>query len=385
VKTLPEVSIHKYRLFWYLSYAYFQNKHFFNSLIARLKALLSAREDRKFKKSWEHIELKYPIFIIGPHRSGSTILQQMLCLHSEIATPRTYSDMFDMSPILSKKYFRLFAGQRGHRRIDRIITGFDSPQEAQGLIFRYFDKQRTRYNPANLDDIKHYMRKLLFLEEKSRFLWKTPYFTIRVPEVFAMFPDAKFIYLYRDPVSCVDSKLKFIEVWREISESPSFIYRHLVGKHESFELGGAGYFWERINRILNLKYLPPDPFELARDHLEWIERALMDLNNLRTSNTPCFLDYSSLIREPVASLGKLFKFLDLTDESEAIIAKLEKLGMPLRMPEAKLKYIPEDKISVIQELCQENMQRGLSGVEWKDWCVIDSRENNYGATYYSYY
>ena len=106
--------------------------------------------------------------------------------------------------------------------------------------------------------------------------------------------------------------------------------------------------------------------------------------NLRSSRADKSA-FNLAIREPVASLGKLFKFLDLTDESEAIIAKLEKLGMPLRMPEAKLKYIPEDKISVIQELCQEKMQRGLSGVEWKDWCVIDSRENNYGATYYSYY
>jgi hypothetical protein len=53
-------------MFWYFAYTYFQNEHFFNSFIAKLKTLLSKVEDLRYRYKWEHIELKKPIFIIGP-------------------------------------------------------------------------------------------------------------------------------------------------------------------------------------------------------------------------------------------------------------------------------------------------------------------------------
>src|SRR3989337_2617761 len=146
VKPKSETPSWEYRLFWYLAYTYFQNEHSFNSFVAKLKVSLSKVEDRFYRKKWEDIELRKPIFIIGPHRSGTTILQQMLSLHSTVATPRTYSDMFDLIPILAKQYLRPLIRSRAYRRIDRIIVGFDTPQEAQGLISRYFDKESVVYN-----------------------------------------------------------------------------------------------------------------------------------------------------------------------------------------------------------------------------------------------
>ena len=370
MERLPETPNWEYRMFWYLAYAYFQNESFFNSFFAKSKRLLSKLEDILYKKNWEQIEIKYPIFIIAPHRSGTTILQQLLCLHSMIATPRTYSDIFDMFPILSKKFARVLIPGKMYRRIDNIIAGFDSPQEAQGLIFRYFDKQKVKYNPATSEDVKNYMRKVLLIEDKKRFLWKTPYLSIRVPEVNVLFPDAKFIYLHRDPVSCIDSKIKFIHIWQEIAENPTFVYRALVGKNDHFELGGSGYFWERLNRTINLRYLPPDPHALTQDHVDWVERALRDLNSLASSEKTCFISYSKLIWEPKDSLERLFEFLDLPDESDSIIVNLERLGMSLKMSESSLKFIPNESITEIMELCQEKMQKCLSGVGWGKWCVI---------------
>ena len=360
----------KYRLFWYLAYGYFQNEHFFNSFVGKLKVSLSKVEDRFYRKKWEDIELRKPIFIIGPHRSGTTILQQMLSLHSTVATPRTYSDMFDLIPILAKQYLRPLIRSRAYRRIDRIIVGFDTPQEAQGLISRYFDKKQVLYNPTTPEDIRNYMRKLLYLEGKTRFLWKVPYLTIQIPEVLSLFPDARFIYLYRDPVACVNSKLKFIKVWQEMAQSPSLLYHRLVGRNQHFEQSGMGYFMEQANRTVNLKPTSPDPLAMAMDHLQWIEQALRDLGKLGSSNTRCFLDYSALILEPHTSLRHLFEFLGLPDESEAILAKLEELGMPLTMPESKLSYIPEESLPAITGVCRERMKQCCSAMDWKGWQVI---------------
>lgn len=372
METIPHTPKWEYRIFWYLAYAYFQNDHFFNSFIAKSKKFLSKLEDRLYKKNWEQVEIKHPIFIIGPHRSGTTILQQILCLHSKIATPRTYSDIFDMFPIFSKKYGRFLIPSKMYRSIDNIIAGFDSPQEAQGLIFRYFEKQMVKYNPATSEDVKNYMRKILLIEGKNRFLWKTPYLSIRVPEVNVLFPDAKFIYLHRDPITCIDSKIKFIHIWQDIAENPTFLYRSLVGKNDHFELGGSGYFWERLNRTINLRYLPPDPHALTQDHLDWVERALKDLNSLASSDKTCFLNYTKLILEPKTSLDRLFEFVDLTNESDSIIANLEKLGMSLRISESKLKFIPYESVQEIKELCQKRMQTCLEGMNWKDWFAIDT-------------
>ena len=360
----------EYRMFWYVAYVYFQNACFFNSLFGNCKKILSELEDFFYRKNWEQIEIKYPIFIVGPHRSGTTIFQQLLCLHSMIATPKTYSDIFDMFPILSKRFARFLIPRKVGRRIDDVIAGPESPQEAQGLIFRYFDKQKVIYNQATSNDIVNYMRKLLYIERKSRFLWKAPYLSIRVPEVNVLFPDAKFIYLHRDPLSCVDSKIKFIRVWQEIAKHPTPLYRALVGKHDHFEIAESGYFWERLNRTINLQYLPPDPHELTKDHLDWVERALRNLNTLASSKKTCFLSYSKLILEPKTSLERVFEFLDLPDESDSIIANLEKLGMALKVPESELRFIPSDAMTEIMELCQEKLKNYLSRVEWEKWCVI---------------
>src|SRR3972149_7258902 len=369
-KPKSETPSWEYRLFWYLAYTYFQNEHFFNSFVAKLKVSLSRLEDRLYKKKWEHIELRKPIFIIGPHRSGTTILQQVLSLHSAMATPRTYSDMFDLFPILAKKYLHYLIRGRAYRRIDRIVAGFDSPQEAHGLILRYFMKQQVVYNPTTPEDIRNYMRKLLYLERKTRFLWKVPYLTILLPEVVSLFPDARFIYLHRAPIACVNSKLKFIQIWQELAKSPSFLYCHLVGKPQCFEQLGLGYFMEQANWTLNLECRPPDSLAMTRDHLQWIEQALRDLGRLGSSNTRCFLEFSTLILEPRASLRRLFEFLELPDESEAILAKLEELGMPLDMPEPKLSNIPRESLPAIEELCRERMQQCWSAVDWKGWQVI---------------
>jgi hypothetical protein len=84
----------------------------------------------------------------------------------------------------------------------------------------------------------------------------------------------------------------------------------------------------------------------------------------------CFVDFATLVLEPRSSLRSLFEFLELPDESEAILAKLEELGMPLGMPELKLDHIPEESLPAIEEMCREHLRRCSSAVDWKAWRTI---------------
>ena len=368
---VQDTSRWRYFLFWYMAYAYYQNDHVANLVFSRLKDLGSWFEDLLYKKYWRDLEIVKPIFILGPHRSGTTILQQILCLHSAIATPRTYSDHFDLAPILSKKVSQLQKLQMS-RVVDNVIVDYNSPQEAHGLFSRFFNRDQVLYNPISADKIYDFMRKLLYLEGKTRFLWKLPHLTIHVPEIVGLFPDCKFIYLHRDPVECVNSKIKFIKIWRDLAERAGFSYRHLVGKTRRFEQQTMGYFWECVSRAVNLDPVAPDPLAIAEDHLRWIEKALKDLNNLGSESRFCYLDYRTLIDEPQNSLGKIFQFLEIPDESESVISKLGEIGMPLMHPVREFKYIPQESIPEIVQLCKERVQKCLNTIDLSNWLVIGS-------------
>ena len=370
MKKISEMPRWKLHLFWYLSYAYFQNGHFFNYFVSRLKTILSSLEDLLYKNRWENIDINNPVFIIGPHRSGTTILQQALCLHSAIATTRTYSDILDMEPILSQRIIRRFIPGLNDRMVDRIIVGSDTPQEAQGLISRYFYKRSVLYNPMNSEDLRQYMKKLLYLEGKTRFLWKAPYVTNHVPEVACLFPDSQFIYIHRDPITCVDSKLKFIKIWKQLAEPPLFLYRHLVGKHQNFDRTGMGYFMEQANRAVNLQAVHLDAFSMARDHMDWIENALRDLGALNSRGRCCFLSYEALVDEPSKSLGKVFEFLQLPDENDNIIMKMEEIGMPFRKTNPHHNNISEDDLPAIRRLCSSHLQKISEAINWDNFFVV---------------
>jgi Sulfotransferase family len=373
MKKVAQTPRWKLHLFWYLSYSYFQNDHFFNYILSKIKTLLSRLEDSRYKNRWKNIEIKKPIFIIGPHRSGTTILQQALCLHSAIATPRSYSDILDMSPILSQRVVRPLMPGLSDRIVDRIIVGSDTPQEAQGLMSRYFDRDSVSYDPISSEGLRNYMRKLLYLEEKTRFLWKAPYVTNHVPEMASEFPDSQFIYIHRDPVTCVDSKLKFIKIWQEQAQPPLFLYRNLVGKHQNFGQTGMGYFMEQANRTVNLQSVQLDSVSMTGDHMQWIENALRDLATLNSSKRCCFLSYETLVDEPKESLGRIFEFLQLPDESDDIIVKMDEIGMPFRKTNPHHNHISEDDLPAIRERCGSHLQEISSGINWDNFFVIGPR------------
>jgi hypothetical protein len=275
-----------------------------------------------------------------------------------------------MIPILAERFIRPFFPELSDRMIDRILVGRDTPQEAQGLLSRYFDRKFIPYNRMSAEDLARYIRKLQYLEKKTRFLWKAPYMTHHVTEIASLFPDSQFIYIHRDPVVCVASKLKFIKIWQRIARPPSILYRHLVGKHQNFSLLQMGYFMEQANRTVNLFHADLDSRAMAEDHLLWMEKALRDLTNLHDPRRCCFLDYETLSDQPKDSLPKLFDFLGLLDESDDVLDKMKEIGMPLRKPMPAYEYVPEEELREIARMCRGRIQKIRNLINRNDWYLI---------------
>jgi len=134
-----------------------------------------------------------PLFILSLPRSGSTLLQRMLATHPEVATA---SEPWLLLPQLYALRERGAAAEYGHRTAARAISDF-----ADSL-------------PGGRDDyLAEVRRSALALYERAAgdaawFLDKTPRYHLVVDEIMALFPDARFVFLWRNPLAVAASMIE---------------------------------------------------------------------------------------------------------------------------------------------------------------------------------
>jgi hypothetical protein len=141
-----------------------------------------------------------PIFILSAPRSGSTLLQRVLAAHSEIATA---SEPWLLLPPLQPLYDRL----PGPGARDSLIH-----EALQDLL---------RELPGGRDDYRAAVRELAtglyarLSDGRARyFVDKTPLYHLIADEIFATFPDARFLFLFRNPLSVVASCIELFDAGR---------------------------------------------------------------------------------------------------------------------------------------------------------------------------
>lgn len=141
-----------------------------------------------------------PVFILGPHRSGTTLLYGILGRHEHVCYLNRSNQRFPSAP-----------------RIARVITNLmrtdTNPAEAQ----RFWD-----YLWSGPDDTMHagdltsqqkefyisVIERILKQQGRTRFIAKYPRLSLRVGWIEALFPDAKFLHMSRDWRAVVSSTLQ---------------------------------------------------------------------------------------------------------------------------------------------------------------------------------
>lgn len=133
-----------------------------------------------------------PIFIVSPPRSGSTLLFETLSLSPDVCTIGGESHRIIEVETASGALGTIV---RGHGS-NRLVAEDATPEIVEELRDRYlasvFDRNGER--PAG----------------PVRLLEKTPKNALRIPFLSKAFPDALFVYLYRDPHEVMASML---EAW----------------------------------------------------------------------------------------------------------------------------------------------------------------------------
>jgi hypothetical protein len=214
-----------------------------------------------------------PIFILGHWRSGTTLLHKFMCRDPKAGFTTTYhtifpQNIFGLQGLLKKAMHKAMPPRRPH---DGLPIHPDFPQEeefalahifSQGFYnWFYFPKNRTeifevlnnwegltqKQRDSWLKTYDNLVTRSLLDTKKPRYVSKNPANTFRIPQLLKLYPNAKFVYIYRNPYEVYPSSFGFFKSVisnigfhdisdDEIKEFVLKVFRKLVDKYEKDRL-----------------------------------------------------------------------------------------------------------------------------------------------------
>jgi hypothetical protein len=219
-----------------------------------------------------------PIFIVAAPRSGSTLLFETLAASPEVCTLGGEAHwLVEGIPQLRPGAPGVASNRLGPEHADEDV----SERIVNQIVAQLKDNQDRPLPPGT----------------HLRFLEKTPKNALRVPFFDRIFPDASFIFLWRDPRENLSS---IMEAWRS-------------GKWKTYN--GLEHFdgpWSLI--------LPPDWPQMRGKSLEeiaafqWSTTNRILLSDLEALPRERWIavNYSDLISEPAAAIERLCKFAGIS-------------------------------------------------------------------------
>lgn len=140
---------------------------------------------------------RQPIFLLSLPRSGSTLVQRVLASTDQIATaPEPWFLLPQVYALRERgveaEYVQVSSARAIREFAERLPGGIDDYRAAVG------DFARQLYDRAGGVDDRRY------------FLDKTPRYHLIVDDLFELFPDARFIFLWRNPLAVVAS---IVQTW----------------------------------------------------------------------------------------------------------------------------------------------------------------------------
>jgi len=280
------------------------------------------------------IAIDRPVFIISLPRSGSSMLQDLLCAHPSAAY---ITNMMYMFPdcFCAADHFRkrLNLDVRGERFLqDSVEVGGGSPADPVGLwatwlkqdlfALDYCPSSIADYTPAEIAAIHDDIRRVLwcFGGSDRRFLCKTPALLPHILLLRDLFPGARFIHLVRDARQNANSMLKLrrlcSEQWQRIHarrpdapELPDLVpYPHLprllelAGLYGVDDIRTTAHLWNDAMSFIAAArpQIPAEQFHEVR--------------------------YEDIVARPQEELARIFRFLDLQEPDAACAAYQKRLS-----------------------------------------------------------
>ena len=175
-----------------------------------------------------------PIFIFSLPRSGSTLLQRLLTTQEEIAS---VAEPWLLLPFLyTLKQNRSFADYAQFSTVNAIQD-----------LYNQFPNGVDDYLYELSNFVLRLYAKAAYEKEYKYFLDKTPRYHLVVDEIIRMFPDGKFIFLWRNPLAIIASIIE------SFGKGKWFIYRYNVDLFRGAE-NLTKAFQNYSNQVHSLRY-----------------------------------------------------------------------------------------------------------------------------------
>jgi len=210
--------------------------------------------------------IEKPLFIIGNLRSGSTFLHRLLSRDTETFTSLTTWDIYLTPSVTQKKITQLASrldnklGGHLHRFLhafDRRTLGkfkihpisFFQPEEDENILLHIWDSFWVSFLFPFMDELPNYqhfdeaipakrkreimafyksmLQRHMYATGKKYYTAKAPAFSAKIETLLEFFPDARIIYLARNPLDMLPSTVSWINYARRVFTDPLEKYLYL--------------------------------------------------------------------------------------------------------------------------------------------------------------
>lgn len=211
-----------------------------------------------------------PVFIFSLPRAGSTLLQRILTSHTDICSS---AEPWLLLPFL---YIRKKSGMlseyshfSGYTALNEFVDGLPHKEDDYNESLREFVSQLYEKRCSN---------------NEIYFIDKTPRYYLIIPEIVNLFPDAKFIFLFRNPAHVFSSIISTF---------------------------GKG----RLNKLHGYQIdIKSGADELAAGYDLYKDKAYA-------------VQYEDLIKEPDKYISEIFDYLEITTQSD-VLTQFSQVKLP---------------------------------------------------------
>ncbi len=214
-------------------------------------------EKRKCDKKLKDVKVVSPLFIVGHWRSGTTFLHYLLGQDKNLAYVSTFETMAPGMIIENEKFFKDIVKNHlpDKRPMDDLELNADLPYEEEYAVANlspysfyhgwYFPKRMRQYFRQyvlfeNLNDgikdrwmevYNYFLKKITYKNKGKRIMLKSLVNTAKIPILLEMYPDAKFIHIYRDPYKV------YLSTWKLYKKIlPIFSFQHVSSEQLDREI-----------------------------------------------------------------------------------------------------------------------------------------------------
>ncbi len=321
----------------------YRTKYRLTKVLCRLISLLGFAEDMRYNKLLRDKSIESdPVFVLGHWRSGTTFVHNVLSCDKQFGYTTTYQTVFPNIMLFGQGFFKPIMARvmPDKRPMDSLELKPDLPQEEEfalsGMVpynyynFWFFPKDMLEYCDRYLlmkdyteEERRGFAEAFVRLVKISlhntggkRYLSKNPPHTGRVAELLKIFPNAKFIFLMRNPYTVFESTRGFF--------SQTIVPLKLQDISEA-EL--QGNFVEVYKQLYD-KYQE--------------DKELIPEGNLIEIK---FEDYEA---DPIEATRKIYETLSLEGFDEALPAMKEYVGGKKGYKKNKYNYA-EETVSVVEK------------------------------------